>query len=87
MASVFLLFCYSIFSSCLCESLTPYFSIQGFLAAGPSPILAPIVLFLLSCSALKRDTLFPGELDPVAGSVWITMLAARRGNRKTRHAF
>lgn len=37
-----------------------------------------MVLFLLSCSVLKRDTLLPGVLGAVAGSVWITMLAARR---------
>lgn len=59
-------------------SLNPYFSIQGFLAAGPSAVLGPMVLFLLSCSVLNRDTLLPGVLAAVAGSVWITMLAAGR---------
>jgi len=66
----------------LCASETPYFSIQGFLTTGPSAVLGPMVLFLLSCSVLKRDALLPGVLVAVLGSVWITMLAANK--RKTR---
>lgn len=54
-----------------------YFSIQGFLAPGPSAALCPIVLFLLSWSAFKEEALFP-VLAVETGSVWITMFAAGR---------
>lgn len=50
-------------------SETFYFSIQGFLAAGPSAVMGPSILFLLSCSELNRDTLFPGLLEADEGSV------------------
>lgn len=49
--------------------LNSYFSIHGFLAAGPSAALGITVLFLLSGSVLKRGTLFPGLLVVMEGSV------------------
>lgn len=58
------------------DFVRPYLSIQGFLAAGPSAAPGPMLLFLLSWSALNLETLLPGTLTGAAGSVWITMLAA-----------
>lgn len=57
-------------------SVNSYLSIQGFLACWTSAGPVSNFLFLLSCSKLKRDVLFPDVLLPVEGSVWIIILAA-----------
>lgn len=64
-----------------------YFCIHGFLAVGPSANIQPIGLFLLCCSELKQDMLLPGALAGVAGSVWITILAAEVAKRNVISIF